>query len=261
MKAQVRYIFYFIGLALLFTACKKDNANTDDEPFTPPEITPPAYSFSRFDGNGLLMAKKISVFYNDPLIGLVETVSKEAQASFKYTAFDTFYSDAGAVTCQGKGLSLQSNKSYLLSGAAANSLAFPDSFIIWNVAGNNVTGIADFIYSTGDGMPEYKGVYNNSIPSDISRATGVKIPLGANLVGADSVFISLTSGTKSVRKTIGGKESYCEFSNTELSPLPASADKSALLQIAPIKFDVSLAGGQKMYFANQYSYCKYITIH
>ncbi|HRH64244.1 MAG TPA: hypothetical protein PLI68_13050 [Bacteroidia bacterium] len=261
MKAQVRYIFYFIAVALLFTACKKDDANTDDVPVTPPEITPPAYSFSRFDGNGLLMSKKVSVFYNDPLNGIIETVSKEALASFKYSVFDTFYSDAGAVTCQGKGLSSQPNKSYLLSGTAANSLAFPDSFIIWNVAGNNLTGIADFIYSTGDGMPEYKGVYNNSIPSDISKANGVKIPLGANLVGADSVFISITSGAKSVHKTIGGKESYREFSNTELSPLPASADKSALLQVAPIKFDVTLAGGQKMYFANQNSYSKYITIH
>ncbi|MBK9798931.1 MAG: hypothetical protein IPP56_04100 [Bacteroidetes bacterium] len=260
MKAQFRYLFYFIGLALLFTTCKKETVNTDNEPFTPPEITPPAYSFSRFDANGLLMSKKISVSYYDPLNGLIETVSKEAEARFKYSAFDTFYSDAGAVTCQGKGLSLQNNKTYLLSGTSANTLAFPDSFVIWNVAGNNVTGIANFILSTSDGMPEYKGVYNNSIPSDISRANGVKIPLGANIVGADSVFITLTSGTKSISKTVGGKESYCEFSNTELNSLPASAVKSALLQIAPVKFDVTLAGGQKMYFANQNSYSKYITI-
>jgi hypothetical protein len=246
---------------LLLSACNKDPVNTDADSFVPPNVISPPYSFSRYDANGLLLVRRTFAYYVDPLTGLVETITKEATANFKNSPFDNFYSNAGSVSCQGKGLGLQANQSYLLSGSAANVINFIDTLgPRWEVGGNTATGITGFIYSTSHPLPVYKGVANNSIPSNISRANGTNIPLGANVEGADSIYVSITSGQKTLKKTVGGLSSKCEFSNTELSSLPASQGASALLQVSPVKFDISLQGGLKMYFANQSVYTKFIEL-
>jgi hypothetical protein len=263
MNKSVHYFFIFCSffITLLLAACDKNEVNSDDEPFVPPSVTAPSYSFSRYDANGLLMVQRTYAYYEDPFNGLIETITKEAKASFKNSPFDLVFSNAGNVLCQSKTLNLQSNASYLLNGTAGAALTFQDTTgVRWEVAGNATTGIPLFIYTTSFPMPIYKGVGNNSIPSTITRSTGTKIPLGANVEGADSIFVTITSGDKSVKKTVGSMSTKCEFSNTELSGLPASKGITALLQVAPIKYDISLAGGMKMYFANQSSYTKYIEV-
>lgn len=240
-------------------SCKKNSANTDDEPYVPPTVTAPVYSFSRYDGNGLLKIQRTYAYYVDPINGLVETISKEAKASFKNSVFDSLYSNAGVVSCQNKTLSLLSNQTYLLDGSGASNITFKDTVgVTWNVAGNTLTGIPAFFY-TSFPMPQYKGVANNSMPTTIRRTVGLTLSLGANIVGADSVFVSITSGSKTIKKMVGGFENDCVFSPTELTILPAS-DGGALLQVSPIGYDISLQGGKKMYFANQSAYTKLVTV-
>ncbi len=260
-RTKISSILLFYFIAVLFAGCDKNEPNTDADPFVPPEVNSPAYSFSRYDANGLLLVRRTFAYYVDPLSGLVETITKEATASFKATPFDTLYSNAGTVSCQYKILGLQNNQSYLLTGSAASTLTFIDTLgPRWEVSGNASTGIPAFIYVTSYPLPVYKGVANNSIPGNITRATGTSIPLGANVEGADSIYVSITSGEKTVKKTVGGLSSKCEFSNTELSGLSASNGISALLQVSPIKYDISLQGGLKMYFANQSVYTKFIEL-
>lgn len=242
------------------SSCKKNSANTDDEVYVPPSVTGPSYSFSRYDGNGLLKIQRTLAYYVDPFKGRVETVSKEAKASFKNSPFDSLYSNAGVVTCQGKALSLQSNQSYLLDGSAAGNISVSSTQgVSWNVVGNTVTGIPAVLYVTGKSMPVYKGVENNSIPTNIRRAAGLTLSLGANIVGADSIFLSITSGSKTIKKMIGGFENECIFSPAELSVLP-SADGAALLQVSPIAYELSVQGGKKMYFANQSCYTNLVSV-
>ena len=252
----------FFCLLLLIAGCKKNEATSDDEPFVPPNVTTPPYSFSRYDANGLLKIQRIYAYYNDPLTGLVETISKQAQATFKVSAFDTEYCFAGSVSCQGKSLSYQSNRSYLVDGSSAASINFGDTIgVSWNISGNVPTDMPTFIYLTSEPMPVFKGISNNSIPGNVTRALGTKIYLGANVSGADSVFISISVGEKSITKTVGGSVSFCEFSNTELSVLPASSGESGMIQVSPLKFDVTVQGGKKMYFANQSTYTKLVKVN
>ena len=246
----------------LVVGCTKYEPNTDGEPYTPPEVVYPNYSFSRIDGNGLMMTKRNFSYYNDPFTGIIETTTKEASASFKSSPFDSFYSNAGSVSCQGKNLFLQSNQSYLLDKSAGTTLSYNDTLgTSWDVSSNGTSGIAAFAYTTNSPMPFYRGVSNHSIPITISKSIGVKISLGANIVGADSVFVSITSGAKTIQKTVWGLDLECEFTKTELLALPATSGETALLQIAAIKFDVSLQGGKKMYFANQSAYTKRVRVN
>ena len=254
-------ITYFFCFLLFGVACKKKEPNTDAEPFVPPDVKAPAYSFSRYDANGLLKIQKTFSYYNDPLNGLIKTISIDAKAAFKTSFFDTTYNNAGNVSCQGRSLAIISNQSYVLEGNAAASIGFNDTTgVTWNISGNTSTGIPTFIYLTSYRMPEYKGISNNSIPSNIRRSTGFVIPLGANVVGADSIFVSITVGEKSVMKTLGGFVTNCEFANTELSILSATNGASGLLQVSAIKFDGAVQGGKKMYFANQSTYTKLVEV-
>jgi hypothetical protein len=259
LKKTRRIIFFAsITLLLAFVSCKKEKVNTDADPASPPDVTGPSFSFSRYDANGLLKVKRTFAYWDDPIKGLVETTSKEATAHFKTFPFDSANADAGTVACQTIALAKQSGFNYSSDG---NGIGFNDTLgTIWGVTGNNLTGIPAFSFVTLKPMPYYYGVGNNSIPSTISRSTGTKIPLGANLKNADSVFVSLTVDKKSITKMVGGSVPYCEFTNTELSVLLASAGKTALLQVTPINFDVSLQGAKKMYFANQSVYTKFVEV-
>ena len=250
-----------LTLFLALSACKKKDVNTDAAPASPPDVTAPAYSFSRFDANGLLKVKLSFAYWDNPLTGLQETISKEASAYFKISPFDSLFADAGAVSCVNSFLTKQSNLGYVANGSGANGISFNDTIgTDWNVAGLPATSMPAFLFRTAKPMPKYYGVGNNSIPSTISRSTGVTIPLGANLSNADSVFVSLTVGQKFIRKTIGGLSPSCDFSNTELSVLSSSGGTNALLQIVPVNYDVSLQSGKKMYFANETAYSKFVEV-
>ena len=260
LNAASRFFGAIILVLILVSSCKKDSVNTDEEEYVPPTVTGPSYSFSRYDGNGLLKIQKTFAYYVDPFKGLVETITKEAKASFKNSPFDSLYSNAAAVSCQGKTLALQNNQTYLLDGSAAANISVTTTLgVNWNVTGNSVTGIPGFLYTTTKPLPEYKGVANNSMPTTIRRAAGLTLSLGANIVGADSIFLSITSGSKTIKKMIGGFENECIFSPAELSVLP-SADGAALLQVSPISYELSVQGSKKMYFANQASYTKLVNV-
>lgn len=243
------------------TACKKNEANTDSEPVSPPDVTAPSYIFSRFDANGLLKVQRSFAYWNDPLNGITVTSSAEATASFKLSPFDSAFADMGALYCQFRNVPKQANDSYLLNGNAAATMNFQDTIgVDWNAAGNPSIGLVAFTFVTDKPMPIYYGITNNSIPTDITRSLGFQIPLGANLKDADSVFISLTVGQKSVKKTIGGLSSYCAFSNTELSSLGASDGVSGLIQVSPLNFDAIAVGVNKIYAANQSIYTRFVTV-
>jgi len=246
---------------ICFSSCKKNEANSDSEPQTPPDVTAPSYIFSRFDANGLFKLQRTLNYWNDPLQGPTETISNEAIASFKLTPFDSANIDIGDVSCQYKYLSYQTNGFYLVNGNAASTMIFNDTLgVFWSSLGNPSFGVPGINYTTSKPMPAYLGVANNSMPNSLSRNLGFQIPLGANLKNADSVFVSVTVGQKSVKKTIGASTSFCSFSNSELGSLSASNGKSALLQVAPINYDVTLAGARKIYLANITAYTKFVEV-
>lgn len=230
-------------------------------PSNPPDVIAPAYIFFRNDGNGLFKVQRSFAYWQDPINGLIETQSIEATASFKLSTSDLFFVDPGSISCQQRNLSLQSNSAYLLNGNAVSTLNFGDtSGVNWYLAGNASIGITPLGFTTAKPMPVYVGVANNSIPGTIARSKGFQLPLGANLKYADSVFISITVGQKSIVKTSNALLSYCAFSNSELGTLPPSNGATALLQVSPINFDATIASGKKLYFANQSSYSKFIEV-
>lgn len=235
--------------------------NTDDEPQTRPEITAPAYSFSRFDGNGLFKLQRNFDYWEDAQNNLMLDLSNEAIASFKLAPSDSANIDVGTVICQYKFLTYQPNGYYVANGSSADGMAFNDTVgVYWSMAGNPSFGIPSILYTTQKPMPIYFGVTNFSMPSTMARNTGFQIPLGANIKNADSVLVSLKVGEKSVMKMVGGSSGSCSFSNTELSSLPSSNGKNALLQVSPINYDVTLAGARKVYIANQASYTKIVEV-
>lgn len=260
-QKTIRFFFLIAATFLIVSSCKKDEANTDSEPVSPPDVTAPSYSFSRFDANGLLKVQRTFAYWHDPLNGVSVTYSAEAASSFKLSPFDSAFVDMGALYCQFKNVPKQVNNGYLLNGNAATAMSFGDTVgVDWNAAGNAVIGLVAFTFVTDKPMPVYYGITNNSIPTDITRSLGFQIPLGANLLYADSVFISLTVGQKSVKKTLGGLASSCAFSNTELSSLGASEGMSGLIQVTPLNFDAIAVGSKKVYAANQSNYTRFVTV-
>jgi hypothetical protein len=167
----------------------------------------------------------------------------------------------GTVSCQARNLTILSNSTYSLSGSAAASINFLDTLgTIWKFSGNTATGVAPYTDTTIKPLPAYLGVSNNSIPGSITRSLGFQIPLGANVINADSVFISITVGEKSIIKLTDANISYCSFSNTELNSLPASLGTTALLQVAPFNYNISYAGAKKIYLVNTSSYAKFMEV-
>lgn len=235
--------------------------NTDDEPQAPPDVVAPTYTISRADGCGNFKLQRNLNYWEDSQNQLVEDLSNEATASFKLTAADSVSIDIGVVACQYKILNFLSNKTYAIDGTAASGMNFVDTTgVFWTIEGNVSLGVPALSYTTQKPMPVYYGVTNFSIPATITRSAGFQIPLGANIKHADSIFVSLTVGEKSVSKIIGGFASKCVFTNTELSTLVASNGKKAKLQVLPINYDLTTVGGRKTYITNQASYTKIVEV-
>ena len=246
--------------ASLFTSCKKKAEETEIPLAT--TASAPSYNFTNASASGAFVGVKTVTYQTLPVVGLLPIEINTAVGGFFTTAGATSYVNGGAVTCESKSLTVQTNGAYLFSPSATETIDFSGG-TDWTIAGNSGNSIPAFNYSTGSSIPTYSGIVNSSIPTTVTRASGLTIALGsANVSGSpDSIFVTVSSGAGSVQKLVAGNASNCVFSAAELASLDASSGETGLLQVAPLKYYSTTQSGKKYYFIDEAAYSKFVTVN
>jgi len=248
MHSTTRFPLVALALALVFTACKKD----DPEPPATPgggggSSTPSTAPFFS-DADGLVSAIRVLTTQSTP-IGPVDLVLGIATGVFSNDAFATFQ-NVGAVSCNGEALTRQSNNNYTYQPSATNPTGIDltaSNEVTWNVGGGS--GFAAFDRTIPGPFPVAGSI---SSATTVVRANGYTITTGS-VLNADSVVFTLGS----LVRTIPGNATSCTFTAAELSGLSTG---SSLVQVAPYNSTSEVIGGKRIYFVKQYSRSLSVTI-
>lgn len=234
-----KHIFaLFVGAALTFTSCSKD-----DETVTPVATAPatqqPNYPANHDQFNFVNTATIIDL--GGFLGGLGGGASTATETKiYTATAFSTdsngSFRDMGEVKVEGLALSKQSNNMYLYSDFS-NPLT-PDGPINWTVGGNTYTN-------------------SKSIPSlrDLSKRTEFSLTtrdLNISSRNAEYIFVVITSGQKSVTKTFSGTDTKTQFTDEELEGLAPTTN--GFIQITPYNYQTTKVEGRDAILGNQTTY-------
>lgn len=238
----------FLGLALSFSACKKDDP---DPPATPsgggagastPSTTP---NFA--DADASLWAVRSFSTQSTP-IGPVDLEIGLGVGVFSNDAFATFL-NVGDVSLNGTALARQSNNSYVSQPSQANPAGIDfTAGVDWNVQGGN--GFDGFTRSvTAFPFPTVAAITSDG---NVVRTNGYTLAT-TQVTGADSVIFLVGNASK----TLAGNVTTCSFSAEELT---GAGTGSALVQIAPFKYSSEVIGGKRIYFGKEMVRTKPVTI-
>lgn len=228
----------FFAAALSLSSCKKD----EETPVTPTTntntggtttTTTPAY-FAPADANGILVAGNLMG------TGLIS-------AQFFASAGGSARTAAGSVTFNGNNMTLGTDTVYSkfiftdITSAGAN----------WTVVGNsNVENITAT-------YPDFPSLPSITSSATITRASGCTITFNA-VTGADSVYVTITSGSGFKSKLIAGNATSCSFTSTELSGL--STTTSGQINVGAWTRYSQTFNSKKYYFYNNSSSVQTATI-
>lgn len=234
----------FIVVALFgltFTSCKKESITTTPTTSTPTPTTP-----SPGDADGVLAAVRTKISVTAPVVGTVSYDVGTAVAGFGSTSANFAagtYTDAGAITCNSKTLTKSSNNAYVYNFGAddVEGIDF-SSNVSWSVAGAG--SIPSISKNLGNIFPSFPTI---SSGSTINRSSSFTIT-NSYSSNADSVLYVISSGSKTLKKTVAGSSTSCTFSAAELSTLDAS--ESALIQVNAYNMTSELISGKRIYYVN-----------
>jgi hypothetical protein len=225
-------------------SCKKtDNPATPNNPAQGPTPYTPA------PGNvaGAFVAVQMKYTYNMEGLPIPVDIESEIGTGGVYTSVGaTTFVDAGAISVNGNSLDKQSNNSYLKAafpGQTPDDLGF-DSGADWNIGGAG--SVAAFSYSHSGGFPSFTG----TMPTEITKASGLTISM-SSLSNADSVYILIAAGGTSIFKGYDGSVSSITLSAADLAGLPVVTDRTAYLEVLPVRIKVQTIGGKDYAFVKE----------
>jgi hypothetical protein len=230
-----------ISFSIAFSGCDKaEEIITDPTPTASNSI-----SFSFADGYGVLVAVK-SVSYTTVAGITVPVELNTGVAAFPTSMGSSTFVDAGTVTLNSKSLTKQSNNSYVYQNLT-DLLSF--NTINWAVSGSS--GVPAITYSDDDPIPAYSGY--SSLPSSVTRSSGLTIQLGSTIDDADSVYCTVSGGSGYILKRVAGNAAECSFSASELSALGTG---TGMIQVVPWSYKTEDFNSKKFYFVLETAYSK-----
>ena len=244
------------ALTLTLGACKKDTAPTPTPaPAAVPTPTPPSPSLRTINGTamgGVLVSLQMDYSYVFPQLPVPFDLQIESAVALFFNSATNTYLDAGAVSVNTKALDKSADNGYVKAGGFSASatgqtttdLGF-DMGSNWSVAGGS--GIPTFTYSHSTPMPGYTG----TLPTTITKASGLTLSLNAS--NADSVYVLLASGDKSILRRVGGRASSVTFTAAQLSILPANSNNTGLVEVIPFKYLITSFGNKPFVFVKEYA--------
>ncbi|RYD56859.1 MAG: hypothetical protein EOP56_10735 [Sphingobacteriales bacterium] len=252
------------AIALMFSIAScdkaKDAVNPDvpkiDTPKTSTGPTPYAPTIAGVDG--ALIA--ISMKYKVEQMGINVDVASEIGTAILYDGSRSNIVDGGTVTLNSVNLEKQTNNSYnkMATAGMTPSDMDMDGGASWNVAGNSSTGIPAFSYNFGSNFPSY----TETLPSSITKANGISFNFNSNTVkNADSVYVAIITNSKQVIKSYAANAGSVTISASDLSSLPAISDKTAYLEVLPIKMTIRSFSNKEYVFIKEQAIVSSININ
>ena len=125
----------------------------------------------------------------------------------------------------------------------------------WKVGGS--AGVSGFTYSHSVAFPNYTG----TLPTTVTKASGLTISLGSEVSNADSVYITVMSGDKYVLKAVGGQADDATITAAELQDLALNSDNTAMIQVVPFRITLESINGKDYAFIKEKAVVGNITIN
>lgn len=215
---------------LILAGCGK--TKIDPKPTVP--TAPQAATPTIRNTSGTLVALRTDFTYNMAQAPVPVTLSIETGVAAFYNTTPTTLLDAGSVSVNGNGLDKQSNNAY--TKTATPGLSTPTdlgfgSGASWNVGGSS--SVPAFTYAHTVSFPTYSG----TLPTTVTKASGLTVPLSGQLTGADSVYVVVAAGDKMVLKRARGNAASVSFSAAELGTLPSTNNATlGFVEVVPFRY-------------------------
>ncbi len=259
MKKLILAIVPVIITAAL-TSCSKTETpevpNPVDTTTKPTSAAPTPFTPTVADVNGSMAAVQMS--YKMEQMGISVDVDYE-------TAVATFYNgstmvDAGTVSVNSINLEKQTNNSYLkmaTTGLTVADLKY-SSGVDWSVSGG-VNGVPAISYKHGTNFPSYTG----NVPDALTKANGLSFSFtSSNTKNADSVYVFIAAPNgKTFLRGYAPNAGSVTISASDLSGLPTVSDKTAYLEVLPVKFAVETFSGKRFVFIKEQAIVRNININ
>lgn len=228
--------------SLFIAGCTKSEDSTSGTPSTPNSSTP---SITISDGYGAMAAVK-TVSYTTVAGYTVPVEVNTAVAAFPSSPGGSLV-DAGSVSLNNKMLTKTANNAYVYQ-TMTDPLVFNQ--FAWVVSGSGAVPAIN--YTDDKPMADFSGY--NSLPSTVTKASGLTISLGSAITGADSVYVILSDYNNGyILKRVGGSAAECTFSAAELTKLAAG---QGIIQVCPWNYKSEDISSKKFYFINEAAYTK-----
>lgn len=247
-------------VAITFASCDKKTTTTTPTTPTPttPTSGPTPQTPAPSDADGVLAA--VNMKFKVEQAGFVIDISSEIGVAsfFASTGNNSSFVDGGTVKLNNNEIEKQSNNSYMTmatTGQTPSDLGLSNG-ASWNVSGNG--NVPSMTFSHGTTFPEYTG----NVPSSITKSSGLSLTFNSsNVSDADSVYVFIASGSVSFFKGYAANAGSVTISSSELSNLPTNSDKTAILEILPVKISMQTISGKKYAFVKEEANVRYITIN
>jgi hypothetical protein len=251
MKKRYNFPILLMSLAVLAIAgCSK--STTDPLNNTTTTTTSSGVSYHFNDASGMLVAVKTVTLISAGGLTFPSEMNVPL-AVFPTSVGGGTYQDAGTVTFNTRSLAKQSNNSYLYTDLT-NPVSYDQQH--WTVSGSS--GVPAIDYSDNTPFPAYSG--QSSLPTAVTRSSGLTVNLGSAISNADSVYVELISigNSKTVLKRVGGSAGSAVFSTTDLSEL---ATGSAYLEVVPWSYKTEDLSSKLFYFILESAYVVTVTVN
>lgn len=263
MKRLTKITLTLMIAAAFATSCKKASNNLGN---TSPVPSPPTPTFSG-DVKGGLVSVRVNFSY-DPnkfaslpvTVPVVELDAESAVAVFSNDFSSGTFLNAGNVNVNSDALERLSNNSYTKLAfdytSGDFSLGF-DGGSNWNVAGSG--DVAAFSYNHTQSFPNYSG--RSSMPETASTSSSLTVSL-SGVSNADSVYVLLAAGDKSILKHVGGSASSVTFTAAEVASVGTTGGKATgLLEVCPWRYIIQTFNSKQYAFVKEHAVVKNITIN
>lgn len=253
-----KFIYTLVpALALIVSVASCDKTETP-EPKTPdpkPSTGPSPYTPSVNNVDGILAAVEMMMTMEQG--GFTIPVNSELGFAAFWNTPGT-YVDAGTVKLNSIDLELQSGNTYhkLATTGMTPADMDLDNGVAWNVNGGN--GVPVITFNHSGNFPEYTG----TLPASVSKSGGISFSFTSSSVkNADSVYVVIAGGNEAVTKSFAANAGSVTITASELSALPAVSDNTGLIQVVPVKMQVTSFGSKKYVFVKEQANMRYININ
>ncbi|MBS1772749.1 MAG: hypothetical protein JST82_07810 [Bacteroidetes bacterium] len=260
-----KYTQVTLAAALLLlgaASCQKKETPAPTTPTTTTPTTPTPVSPTPTGSNiyGALVAIKMD--YTITQAGVTVPFNNEIGSAIFYSApGSSTFVDGGSVSVNNKALDKQSNNSYMKmanSGTTPSSLDLDNSGVAWSVSGNSGNGVPAITYTHSGSFPNYSA----TMPTSITKSSGISFTFSSStLTGADSVYVVIASGSKSLTKSYLATAGTVTISASDLSGFATVSDNSALLEVCPFKYIINTYSGKQYVFIKEQAVVRNININ